>query len=162
MWFEPDPGPMGAPFFVMERLVGDVPPDMPPYTFQSWLLKAPPESRERLQRQSVEILARLHDTAFTSEELRPLETSGPGGTALRRHVDEQRAYYDWAHGSMRIPLLERGFDWLEEHWSADPGPDVLSWGDARIGNVMYRDFTPVAVLDWEMATVAPASWTSPG
>jgi aminoglycoside phosphotransferase (APT) family kinase protein len=35
------------------------------------------------------------------------------------------------------------------------GPDVLSWGDARIGNVIYRDFTPVGVLDWEMATVAP-------
>ena len=30
---------------------------------------------------------------------------------------------------------------------------VLVWGDSRIGNVMYRDFSPVAVLDWEMATV---------
>lgn len=32
---------------------------------------------------------------------------------------------------------------------------VLSWGDARIGNVLYRDFEPVAVLDWEMACVGP-------
>ena len=32
---------------------------------------------------------------------------------------------------------------------------MLSWGDSRIGNMMYRDFAPVAVLDWEMAAVAP-------
>ena len=30
----------------------------------------------------------------------------------------------------------------------------MSWGDSRIGNVMYRDFEPVAVLDWEMAGLA--------
>ena len=33
---------------------------------------------------------------------------------------------------------------------------MLSWGDARIGNVLYRDFEPVAVLDWEMAALGPA------
>ena len=32
---------------------------------------------------------------------------------------------------------------------------MLSWGDSRIGNVLYEDFRPVAVLDWEMATVGP-------
>ena len=32
---------------------------------------------------------------------------------------------------------------------------VLAWGDSRIGNVLYEDFRPVAVLDWEMATVGP-------
>ena len=35
------------------------------------------------------------------------------------------------------------------------GEPVLVWGDSRIGNVLYRDFRPVAVLDWEMATVGP-------
>ncbi|GAA3010808.1 phosphotransferase family protein [Streptosporangium longisporum] len=155
LWYEPDPGPLGTPFFVMERLEGDVPPDLPPYTFEGRLLEASPADRERLQRHSVEILARLHGTALTAGETAALEPAGTGGTALRRHVDEQRAYYAWAHGAMPIPLLERAFCWLEEHWPDDPGPDVLSWGDARIGNVMYRDFTPVGVLDWEMATIAP-------
>ena len=32
---------------------------------------------------------------------------------------------------------------------------MVSWGDARIGNMMYRDFEPVAVLDWEMAGLGP-------
>jgi aminoglycoside phosphotransferase (APT) family kinase protein len=150
LWFEPDPGPLGAPFFVMEREDGDVPPDVLPYTFESWLLDAAPHDRRRLQDATVAILAALHDAPFTAHDLAVLPEGG-----LRRHVDEQYAYYEWAHGATRIPLLERGFDWLEAHWPADPGPDVLCWGDARIGNVMYRDFTPVAVFDWEMAAVGP-------
>jgi aminoglycoside phosphotransferase (APT) family kinase protein len=32
---------------------------------------------------------------------------------------------------------------------------VLNWGDACIGNVVHDGFDPVAVLDWEMAALAP-------
>lgn len=150
LWFEPDPDPLGTPFLVMEREDGEVPPDVMPYTFEGWLLDASPADRRRLQDHTVGIVAALHDTPFSAQDLTML---GEGG--LRRHVEAQREYYEWAHGKMRIPVLEQAFDWLEEHWPADTGPDVLCWGDARIGNVMYRDFTPVAVLDWEMAAVAP-------
>jgi aminoglycoside phosphotransferase (APT) family kinase protein len=46
--------------------------------------------------------------------------------------------------------------WLEASWPVeDAAGAVLSWGDARIGNVLYRDFAPVAVLDWEMAGLGP-------
>ncbi|MEU0570019.1 phosphotransferase family protein [Nonomuraea sp. NPDC005983] len=163
LWLEPDPGPLGSPFFVMEREDGDVPQDLTPYTFEGWLRDARPQDRRRLQDATVGVLAALHDAPFTRDDLAVLTGSGPvgpdGGRAgeggLRAHVDEQRAYYEWAHGSLRVPLLERAFDWLEAHWPDDPGPDVLSWGDARIGNVIYRDFTPVAVLDWEMAALGP-------
>ncbi|MFI6596952.1 phosphotransferase family protein [Nonomuraea sp. NPDC050536] len=150
LWFEPDPGPLGTPFFVMEREDGEVPPDVMPYTMGGWLAEAAPGDRRRLQEATVAIVAALHDAPFAESELAVLGVRG-----LRAHVDEQRAYYAWAHAERPIPLLERAFDWLEAHWPADPGPDVLSWGDARIGNVMYRDFTPVAVLDWEMAAAGP-------
>ena len=33
LWFEPDPGVLGGPFFVMARVDGLVPPDVLPYTF---------------------------------------------------------------------------------------------------------------------------------
>jgi len=58
-------------------------------------------------------------------------------------------------GGPRVPIIERGLTWLERHWPAKPGPDVLCWGDARIGNIIYDEFTPVAVLDWEMAALGP-------
>ena len=44
---------------------------------------------------------------------------------------------------------------FRSHWPASIDAPVLSWGDARIGNIMYRDFAPAAVLDWEMAGIAP-------
>ena len=56
---------------------------------------------------------------------------------------------------MRSPLIDATFAWLEENFPEEEGPTVLSWGDSRIGNMMYRDFQPVAVLDWEMACLGP-------
>jgi aminoglycoside phosphotransferase (APT) family kinase protein len=150
LWFEPDPAPLGTPFFVMAREDGEVPPDVMPYTFGGWLCEAAPADRRRLQDATVGILAALHEVRLTRREL-----PGLGAGGLREHLRAQRAYYAWAHGERRIPLLERAFDWLEAHWPGDPGGDVLCWGDARIGNVMYRDFTPVAVFDWEMAAIGP-------
>jgi aminoglycoside phosphotransferase (APT) family kinase protein len=55
----------------------------------------------------------------------------------------------------RSTLVEAGLAWLEDHWPAHEGPPVLSWGDARIGNVMYRGTEPVGVFDWEMAALGP-------
>ena len=57
----------------------------------------------------------------------------------------QRAYYEWvAADGLRSPLLERTFDALEARWPRHEGRAVLSWGDARIGNVLYSGFEPEA------------------
>ncbi len=53
------------------------------------------------------------------------------------------------------PLLAECFDWLADNFPTEAGGDALSWGDGRIGNMMFRDNEVVAVLDWEMAGVAP-------
>ncbi|MEU8941183.1 phosphotransferase family protein [Streptomyces goshikiensis] len=157
LWLEEDPRPLGAPFFVMARAEGRVPPDVMPYTYEgNWLHAATDAERAALQEASISLLARLHDQ-FPSKEAEFLLPPGPG-SPLRRHVDAQRAYYDWVvAGLAPSPLLERAFRRLEELWPADEGPAVLNWGDARIGNVVYEPegFAPVAVLDWEMAALAP-------
>jgi len=156
LWMEPDPAPIGSPFFVMERVEGVVPPDIMPYPFGSWLSEASPADQRRLQDASVGVLAALHGAEVTDAEVAFLDFDHPGETALRRHLAEQRAYYEWVvSDGARSPLIERTFGWLEEHWPADEGAAVISWGDSRIGNMMYRDFEPVAVLDWEMAAVGP-------
>jgi len=156
LWLEPSAEAIGTPFFVMERVEGVVPPDVMPYPFGSWLSEAPAADQRRLQDSSVRILVQLHDADVRAEDVAFLELDRPGSTPLRRHVAEQAAYYEWvvADGA-RSPLIERTFAWLEEHWPADEGDAVISWGDARIGNMMYRDFEPVAVLDWEMVALGP-------
>lgn len=162
---EPTGDVLGTPFFLMHRLDGAVPPDVLPYPFgDNWLFDASPEQQEALQRSSVEILARLHaipDAATTFAFLDPAVTGHQGATAMARNLAKTRAWYDYALdadgqlGSPRSPLIERGLAWLEANLPADEADPVLVWGDARIGNMMYRDFAPVAVLDWEMATLGP-------
>jgi aminoglycoside phosphotransferase (APT) family kinase protein len=155
LWLEEDPGPLGAPFFVMERVEGRVPPDVMPYTYEgNWLHAASEEQRERLEAATISLLARLHDQV-PAEEAEFLARPGEGDT-LRRHLDAQRAYYEWVvNGRVRSPLIEDAFDRLADLWPRDPGTPVLNWGDARIGNVIYDGFEPAAVLDWEMAALAP-------
>ncbi|OIJ65577.1 phosphotransferase family protein [Streptomyces mangrovisoli] len=155
LWLEEDPEPLGAPFFVMERVEGRVPPDVMPYTYEgNWLHAASDAQRAHLEAASVGVLARLHDQV-PLDELEFLALPGEGD-ALRRHVESQRAYYAWVvDGVARSPLIEDAFARLEHLWPAESGRTVLSWGDARIGNIVYDGFDPVAVLDWEMAAPAP-------
>jgi aminoglycoside phosphotransferase (APT) family kinase protein len=145
---------LGVPFGVMAAVAGRIPSDNPPYVFGGWLCEATAGQRRDLQDGTVAVLAGLHqiaDPAVAFDYLRP------DGDPLRAHFAGQRAHYDWTHqhDGVRIPVLERAFDWLEARWPGDPGEAVLSWGDARPGNVVYDGFAPAAVLDWEMATLAP-------
>src|SRR5437763_2723703 len=155
-WLELDATALGTPFFVMGRVDGEVPPDVMPYNFgESWLFDASSADRARLQRSIVEVLAQLHEIGRPEEIFAFLRYEQPGSTALRRHVADRAAWYEFAAAGLHSPLIERGLAWLDEHLPADESPTVLSWGDARIGNVLFRDFAPVAVLDWEMAGLGP-------
>ncbi len=155
VWSEPDPRPLGSPFFVMERVDGLVPPDLLPYTLGSWLSEADPTDQRRLQDATVAILAALHSIDDAPRHFAFLRLGDDGDSALAAHVADQRAYYEWVADGLRIPLLERCFAWLEDHWPRTEAPTAFSWGDSRIGNIMYRNFEPAAVLDWEMAGLAP-------
>ena len=156
LWLETGTDVIGVPFFVMERVDGIVPPDVLPYTFgDNWFFEAELADQQRLERTAVAALAALH--ALTADGPAAF-LAGPddGASPLRHHVREMRGYYDWvAADGVSSPLIERGFEWLEEHWPGNEDDAVFSWGDARVGNMMFEDFEPVAVLDWEMASVGP-------
>jgi aminoglycoside phosphotransferase (APT) family kinase protein len=158
-WIEPTGDVLGTPFFLMDHVEGVVPPDVMPYTFgNNWFADAPAERQRELQDSTVEVLAKLHSIPNADSTFGFLNDFLPGDTALRRHFAWVQHWYDFAVPDIgRSPLLERTFDWLQQHWpdEAAAGDPVLLWGDARVGNVLYRDFRPVAVLDWEMVTVGP-------
>ena len=156
-WYEPDGSYLGAPFFVMSRVEGEIPPDILPYNFgDSWLFAAAPDDRRRLQDASVGVLAELHAIERPTEQFGFLGLDAPGDTPLGRKVAHTRAWYEWATRDVgRSPLVERTFAWLDDHRPEEESAPVLTWGDSRIGNVIYRDFAPVAILDWEMACLAP-------
>jgi aminoglycoside phosphotransferase (APT) family kinase protein len=164
-WLEPTGQVLGRPFFLMDYVEGVVPPDVMPYTFGgNWFFDAPAASQRQLQDATVAVIAKLHSIPDASSSFAFLSSSSseaalaPGCNALQRHFGWVRSWYDFAVPDIgRSPLLERALAWLEANWPDDAATaePVLSWGDARVGNVLYIDFRPVAVLDWEMATLGP-------
>ena len=155
-WMEPTGEVLGTPFFLMDRVEGLVPQDVLPYNFgDNWLHDATHVDQRRLQDGSVEVLAKLHGIPDAEDTFGFLAPPHGGGTLLERNLARTRAWYDFAVADLgRSPTVERALAWLEAN-VPDADETVLCWGDARIGNVMYRDFAPVAVLDWEMAAVGP-------
>lgn len=158
-WIEPTGEVLDRPFFLMDRIDGEVPPDVMPYTFGSnWFADATAEQQRTLQDATIEVLAKLHAIPDAAQTFGFLDAGSDGDTALRRHFEGVRQWYEFAVPDMgRSPLLDRTLAWLEDNWPAGAaaGDTVLCWGDSRIGNVLYRDFHPVAVLDWEMVALGP-------
>ncbi len=159
-WIDTTGEVLGTPFFLMDRVDGEVPPDVMPYTFGgNWFADAAPERRRELQDSTVEVLAKLHAIPDAAQRFSFLaDVDPPGDTPLRRHFGWLKQWYEFAVPDIgRSPLVDRALQWLETHFPTEvaASPPVLTWGDSRVGNVLYADFRPVAVLDWEMATVGP-------
>ncbi|MCV7078703.1 phosphotransferase family protein [Mycobacterium szulgai] len=158
-WIETTGEVLGTPFFLMDYVDGVVPPDVMPYTFgNNWFADAPAERQRQLQDATIAVLAKLHSIPNAEKTFGFLTEGLAGDTALRRHFSWVQSWYDFAVPDIgRSALLERTFEWLESNWPSDAAArePVLLWGDARLGNVLYRDFAPVAVLDWEMVTLGP-------
>jgi len=159
-WIDAGGEVLGTPFFLMDRVDGEVPPDVMPYTFGgNWFADAPPERQRELQDSTVAVLAQLHSIPDAAQRFSFLtEVDPPGDTPLRRHFGWLKEWYEFAVPDIgRSALVEQALGWLDEHFPTDvaASPPVLAWGDSRVGNVLYTDFRPVAVLDWEMATVGP-------
>lgn len=157
-WFEPTGEVLGQPFFVMDRVVGQVPPDMLPYTFgDNWLFDATRAQRQHLQATTIDSLVQLHAIDNTQTRFNALAGAGAPDGWLRRHLTRTQAWYDWsvADNAVRSPLMEAALAKLHATFPHHDDAPVVSWGDARIGNVLYDDFEPAALLDWEMADLGP-------
>jgi aminoglycoside phosphotransferase (APT) family kinase protein len=148
--YEADPEILGAPFFVMERIDGQVPGDSPHWRQSGFVRDATPQRRRAMWEDAVRVLGALHqvDTSrfrFLSPTAR---TSGLADNLAywRRSLD---------HGSDGTPhdILERGYEWLVAHLP-EPAPTAFSWGDSRFANIMFRHDRVVAIFDWDTASLA--------
>jgi aminoglycoside phosphotransferase (APT) family kinase protein len=156
LWYEADPGVLGGAFFVMAQVDGLVPRDVMPYTFgDNWVFDASEADRRRLQDSALRALVGIHTVTPTEADLAFLEHSEPGDSSLERSFNHWSAYHDWVVADSPSPLLAACYAWLRDRLPQGGALEALSWGDSRIGNMMFRDGEVVAVLDWEMAAVAP-------
>jgi aminoglycoside phosphotransferase (APT) family kinase protein len=153
-WYEADPNVLGRPFFLMQRLRGRVPVSMPVYNGTGWLVDASPEQRRTAWLSAVNQLAAIH--AVPVDEVRFLDTPERGNTSTAQQLSYWTELAAVAHGNAIPDVVESLFEWLRANEPKDEAPG-LSWGDARIGNMMFDDdFKVVGVLDWEQATLSGA------
>jgi aminoglycoside phosphotransferase (APT) family kinase protein len=150
-WFEPDGAWFEQPFWIMARVDGDIPTDNPPYAGAGWLADATPAEQARAWASGIEAMAAVHNTpldALSPEARRFVVQDDPAAAELDRY----ERFLRWAEAGRRHALARDALSWLQLHRPPAVTP-ALVWGDARLSNVIYRDFEVVAVLDWEMATV---------
>lgn len=149
---ETDTTLLGVEFYIMGRIEGRVPGDMPPYNMDGWLLNdTSEEQRATLWRTAVDTLARFHGIDHRTLDL-PHMALPAGKTALEAQLDYWQHYHDWGLEGRTHRIGQQALDWLRANQPADE-PLGLCWGDSRIGNMMFADSLDrvEAVLDWEMA-----------
>jgi len=140
-----DPAVIGAPFYVMEEMRGEVVTDTMPAALDT------PAERRRTGEQLVDALVELHAVDWQEAGL---EGFGKPEGYLERQL--RRFTGLWEHNKTReIDAVERVGTWLGEHLPPSP-PSTIVHGDYRLGNVMLAARAPaelVAIFDWEMSTI---------
>jgi aminoglycoside phosphotransferase (APT) family kinase protein len=153
--YEPDPAVLGQPFFVMGFVDGVIPSDAPRYSQAGFLVdEATPEQRHRMVASGLATMARIHAMDWRKAGLQWLDTTGDATPSTAAQVALYRRFAHETLAGRDHPVLTRAFDWLDAN---DPGDDRigLAWGDSRLGNMIWRDYEPVAVVDWEACALSP-------
>lgn len=150
---------LGAPFAVMACIDGHVVGDVP--AFDEWLDALDADGQRARHEEFVAMLATLHGCDISA-----LELEAP----LRAGISDEVAYWErylaWSSDGAPTRRLADALAWCRDteprHEHANHS---LLWGDARIGNVIWRDArvrelakpadTIAALIDWEGASVGP-------
>ncbi|MGH7859884.1 MAG: phosphotransferase family protein [Candidatus Binatia bacterium] len=153
-WLETDAAVLGAPFFLMARVEGRVPPDIAAHQPDNYVIELAPNERAQLCRNGLEVMARLHgidwrpDFAFLDQPRR-------GRAGLDQYLSWVEDWYAWSAHGRSFPIIEAGLRHLRKNQPVEPEVRVV-WGDARLGNmILAEDHSVRAVLDWEMAALGP-------
>jgi aminoglycoside phosphotransferase (APT) family kinase protein len=156
-WFEADVRYLGAPFFVMGKIDGRVPADSPPYTQGGWLLEeSSPAERRTLVESGLEAMAKVHAVDWRGLGLGFLDKPHYGSLGFEQQLRYYERSFDWAAaGEPAPPIPQATLEWVRANAPASDPEISLCWGDARINNQLFGpDHRVVAVLDWEMVTLA--------
>ena len=149
--FETEAGLLGARFYLMERIDGQVPNENPLYHVEGWMHDLSPAQRAALWMDGIDLIARIGNVDIAGGKFDFLDQRHFGATPLDQMLGYFRNHMVWAESLNRpYPHLHRACDWLSANRPVDQ-PVGLCWGDAKLGNCVYRDGRVVAALDWEGA-----------
>ena len=151
--YEGDASVLGTPFYVMGFVGGEVPVEDPIYTKEGFFVDAKPEERARLVEEGIRAMAAVHRVDWRAAGFEWLVPEGAEPT-LARQLQLWEDYARRELGDRVHPGIERVLPWLHDNLP-ETHPPALSWGDSRPGNIIWRDFRPLALTDFENVAVAP-------
>jgi aminoglycoside phosphotransferase (APT) family kinase protein len=136
---------IGAPFYVMQRVDGEVVSMALPEALDN------PRERAAISTAVIDALVALHDVDFDAVGLGGL--GRPAGF-LERQLKRFAGLWE-ANATRAVPDVDRVHAWLVEHLPATRRSTIVH-GDYRLGNLLFAREAPAqvrAILDWEMATL---------
>jgi aminoglycoside phosphotransferase (APT) family kinase protein len=136
---------IGAPFYVMERVHGEVITDSVPPA-----LDTEPEL-DRIADELIDALVELHAVDWASLAL---DGFGKPTGYLERQLRRFTGLWEY-NRTREIPEVAQVGAWLAANLPQSP-PATIVHGDYRLGNAMFATGAParlVAIFDWEMATI---------
>jgi aminoglycoside phosphotransferase (APT) family kinase protein len=154
---EEDNSVLGAPFLIMQRLHGRVPSDDPPFTAEGWVHDLPVEKQAALYDNALAAMAAINAADISTLGAETVGHPDRGTSSLRQQLEHYEQLYAWIAAGRAHPVVDAALAWAHPNLPTAEAPAGLSWGDARIGNMMFGDKLEVtAVLDWEMASIGEA------
>ena len=152
--YESDASIVGSDFYVMEFCEGRIPSDNPPFSATGWLKdEASARERETMWREGVDVLAAIHQIDLAKYDLDRLPRAAEGEPILAQELRTFDSLFNPELRRTADPLILEGWKLLQATVPTD-AEAALCWGDSRVGNVIFRDASPVAILDWEMANIS--------
>lgn len=162
--YEPEDSVIGSPFFVMGFIDGQVPRESPPYTIEGFVCDATPAERRRMFETGLATLAEFHRIDWRDAGLGWLQRSDDPGVADQ--VELWSAFTEAELRGREHPVLTDTYRRLSAAFAAGDasgsggsgsgGSTVLCWGDPRPGNIIWQDFTPACLTDFEASCLGPA------
>ena len=137
---EDDAGPLGRPFFVMERAPG--------VASQEQLLVSP--HRDAIGGQAIEILGRISTCDWREQGVADLLPEPDPAQSWRVELDKWEQVVD-EHQLGPMPVTRAVLRWLRRNPPPPAQRVSLVHGDYRTENFLFEQDRVTAVLDWEMA-----------
>jgi aminoglycoside phosphotransferase (APT) family kinase protein len=141
-----DPSYIGAPFYLMEYMRGDVVRADNKHFAQT------PELRRQVSEQMVDVLVDLQEVDWRAAGLEGFgRPDGYLERQLKRWTDQLERTIPHTRP---LPVMENVKEWLRARIPQSPAPTIVH-GDYKLDNVMFnpKSARAIAVLDWEMSTI---------
>ncbi|MFD9550186.1 phosphotransferase family protein [Nocardia salmonicida] len=151
-WLDRDDAALGSPYFVMDRIDGSAPGDLPSYHSAGLYFDADPADRAKMWWGCVDTIAEIHQLDWRNLNLDFLSFPKFGAAPLEQMIGYVDSALAWAT-TTQPPALRRAVEWLRANLY-EPEHITLCWGDARMSNILYdKEFRVSGVLDWEIAYI---------